>query len=97
MLADGVEARVVAAYMGGSPTSVITGEFGIGAGTIYAILRRHGYGPDRVSRRFDDELVAAYLGGVPTSEIAERFGVAPSSIYRHLRAAGLSPNRHSRA
>lgn len=84
-------------YLGGDPVKTLSDRYGIGPGTIAAILDRVGVdrrkGPtahERVRRLFLDE-------GLSINAIAARVGSDPRTISRWLTLLGLYDGRENRS
>src|SRR4051794_4600567 len=93
--------KVLAAYRRLGSAYAAAAELGVGAGTVYRVLRAHGvaatgrrrFTPAEVAR-----LVRGYRAGATVAQLATRHAQEPNKVRRALARAGvlITPDRDGR-
>jgi hypothetical protein len=85
-------ARVVTDYEAGTPTTALTGKYGLSKASVLRLLHQAGAEMRRqpFSEQEVDEAVRLYASGLSVTAIGSRLEAHPSKVKRALRARGVA-------
>ena len=96
-----LEADIVRAYQAGEGGRVLERRFGIGASSVYRVLRRHGIDvrersrrPNRFTPEVEMQIAEYYANGRTSSHVAELYDCSPALVREIARRRGVHVREH---